>query len=142
MSTLGKIIAALFTAVVAPLLVMFFAQRMQPKAPKAGRDDRPNQVTAEGNGGTPAEALQDAQRNAVRQILGRVIAPAAQGAHEGAISSKVLADPAPLLRKYDEVDSAKARRKGKRAARPEPLIRGRIGLRRAERRRGKTTRNR
>jgi hypothetical protein len=123
---MGKVLAAVFTAVVAPVLVVLITQVVKTEAWKAehhagsstdkqhpSEHTKPNQVTAEGAGHTVEAAVQEACRNAVRMALPLLIDPDLVTKNERVIEESVLTDPESLVRKFDQTESRKEKRSGK-----------------------------
>ena len=131
---MGKVIAVVFTAVVAPIVVFLATQNLKkddapdPKAARAGgkkaADEKagvaavksapePARVVAEGAGPTPEAATEDAHRSAVRQVLPNVV-EAGELARKGAvIEAQVLKDPDPFVRRSEVVDASRDKNKGR-----------------------------
>jgi hypothetical protein len=123
---MSKIIAAVFTAVVAPILVVVITQclkveRSKPEQHAApgqdkqhpGERNKPNQITAEGVGYTAELALKEACRNAVRMFLPLVIDPDQVTKNESVINERVLNEPEDLVRKFEETEKRKGMSAGK-----------------------------
>ena len=131
---MGKVVAVVFTAVVAPIVVFLATQKLkqedapEPKAAKAAgkkaADEtaggaggkpapEPSRVVAEGAGPTPEAATEDAHRSAVRQVLPRVV-EAGELARKGpVIEAQVLKDPDPFVRRSEVVEASRDKGKGR-----------------------------
>jgi hypothetical protein len=76
-----------------------------------GNDEKPKarseKVVAEGVGATADEALKDAFRNAVRQVVGAVVDAETLLKNDEVISDKVLTYSDGFIKKYDEVSKKK-----------------------------------
>jgi hypothetical protein len=64
-------------------------------------------VVSEGVGASPEEALRDAFRNAVRQVVGAVVDAETQVKNDELINDKVLTFSDGFIKKYDEIDGSK-----------------------------------
>lgn len=74
----------------------------------AGPEKAPGQVIiAEGVGATPDEAVKDAFRNAVRQVVGAIVDAETQIENDQVIEDKVLTYSGGFINRYDEVAGSK-----------------------------------
>jgi hypothetical protein len=71
------------------------------------KDNGSQIVVAEGVGASPDEALKDAFRNAVRQVVGAVIDAETQVRNDELINDKVLTYSDGFIKKFDEIDGSK-----------------------------------
>ena len=69
-------------------------------------------VIAEGMGATPDEALKDAYRNAVRQVVGAVVDADTMVKNDEVIDDKVLTYSDGFIKKYEEVPGSKKQQGG------------------------------
>jgi hypothetical protein len=77
-----------------------------------GKDEKPKaqeKVVAEGLGATADEALKDAYRNAVRQVVGAVVDAETLLKNDEVISDKVLTYSDGFIKTYDEISKKKDR---------------------------------
>lgn len=94
---------------VAAMVVIFvtgswlFAQ----EKPNASVDGRTQEVVAEGVGTTADEAIKDAYRNAVRQVVGAVVDAETLVMNDELIDDKVLTYSDGFIKGYEEVDGSK-----------------------------------
>jgi hypothetical protein len=139
---MGKVIAAVFTAIIAPISVFVAQQHFKKEEPPAaakdttpakvekandrkGGDEKPGdakaarkpgepaRVVAEGTGPTAEAAVEDAHRNAVRQFLPKLVEAGELSRKGKAIDAQVLADTDPLVRRSEVVESTRDRAKGR-----------------------------
>lgn len=127
---MGKVAAAIFSAVLAPIGVFFVTQQLSPPAappgapadPPAKPADRPagapakpadpSLVTAEGTGEKPEAALMEAHRNAVREVAVKLV-PAADRNRADRAVDRVAADGDALVRRSEELGSVRERVMGR-----------------------------
>jgi hypothetical protein len=76
------------------------------------KDNGSQIVVAEGVGASPDEALKDAFRNAVRQVVGAVIDAETIVKNDELINDKVLTYSDGFIKKYDEIDGSKKKSGG------------------------------
>src|SRR5262245_47846776 len=69
----------------------------------AADDDKITAVTVEGSGKTAAAALEDAFRNAVREVVGAVVAQETRIKNDKVISDKILTASNGFVAGYDKV---------------------------------------
>lgn len=122
---MGKVVAVIFTAVVAPIVVFVATQHLGKKdepadkkrnadkkaverdrgGPGAKADGKadPDRIVAEGTGLTPAAARAAAYRTAAREAAARLVPPADQTRYEHAIKAVAAKDAESLVRQSHEV---------------------------------------
>lgn len=128
---MGKVAAAIFSAVLAPIGVFLVTQQLSPPAapPAAPADppakpvkpgDRPGPakpadpslVVAEGTGEKPEAALEEAHRNAVREVAVKLVLAADRNRADRAVD-RVAADGDALVRRSEELGSVRERVMGR-----------------------------
>lgn len=98
--------ATVLTILAAALSGTCFAQP-KIKDDKQGQAESTAKVIAEGVGTTADEALKDAFRNAVRQVVGALVDAETLVKNDEIISDKVLTYSAGYITKYDEISNKK-----------------------------------
>jgi hypothetical protein len=131
-SKLKKIVGAVFSAVIAPVLVILITRQFNGSAgslPDRHPDEhgvgqgekaahppgpaRPETVTADGYGRTPEEALQDALRHAVRTSLETLVDAETLNRNSRVLDEKVVSQSASLVRRYEQIAADRQRHNGR-----------------------------
>lgn len=107
MSVVLLIVAMTVSAIWLPMVL---GQVKEPKAsaggstkPTASKDGGLQEVVAEGAGATPSEALKDAFRNAVRQVVGSVVDAETLVKNDELVEDKVLTYSDGFIKTYDKI---------------------------------------
>ena len=106
-STDHEIIAGATESKPKPTKELSRATRDKEDASDASSDVKSSQVIAEGVGATAEEALKDAYRNAVRQVVGAVVDAETLITNDEVIDDKVLTYSGGFIKDYEEVAGSK-----------------------------------